>query len=225
MTDEQNDVTQLLGPGGEPLGKESSDVSDGDLEASEPKASESTDEQSPVPQGPTFQVSAVLAVDPRVMPATLIAVLNHDPMEAYKRRLEAARPQFEQTKDVMIASAEAQLMSQAPEGADIHGTATRVIEQGFMSTLWDVCFETISGANVSIIYSAAMGGPDQVSATQLLSNQDVPTVWVATRALSIGDQHGVWAVPVSREQEMPVTVGLTAENFEQLRVNFAKVRV
>ena len=197
MTDEQNDVTQLLGPGGEPLGKESADVSDGDPEASKPKAAESTVEQSPAPQGPTFQVSAVLAVDPRVMPATLIAVLNHDPMEAYKRRLEAARPQFEQTKDVMIASAEAQLMSQAPEGAD----------------------------NVSIIYSAAMGGPDQVSATQLLTNQDVPTVWVATRALSIGDQHGVWAVPVSREQEMPVTVGLTAENFEQLRVNFAKVRV
>jgi hypothetical protein len=164
-------------------------------------------------------------VDPRAIPAALITVLNHDPFEAYKRRLDAVRPQFEQSRDVMISATEAQLIQQgAPEG-DHRAAATRMVEQNFMRTIWDVCFETVSGAHVSLIFSAGLAGPERLAGALLASNAQVPTVWVATRALTVGNRFGAWAVPVTQDTEMPATVALTAENFQQLRLSFAKVRV
>ena len=188
---------------------------------------EDTGADAVVPEGPAFHVSAVLAVPPQVTMATLIAMMNHDPMEAYKRRLEAARPDFEQSRDVLIAAAEARFMSQAPEGdPDVYGAAAmRYVEQAFMAELWDMCFETISGSQVSIIFASAVGGPDHVASTIMSSNAEVPAVWVTTRAIQVGDRFGVWAVPVMRQQEMPVTVPLTSDNFHQLRVTYAKVQV
>ena len=41
----------------------------------------------------------------------------------------------------------------------------------------------------------------------------------------VGAKFGAWAAPVTRDQEMPATVALTADNFQQLRLSFAKVRV
>ena len=224
MTQTNDDAPQLLGPGGEPMGLSGT----GDGASTEASATqEDTGADAVVPEGPAFHVSAVLAVPPQVTMATLIAMMNHDPMEAYKRRLEAARPDFEQSRDVLIAAAEARFMSQAPEGdPDMYGAAAmRYVEQAFMAELWDMCFETISGSQVSIIFASAVGGPDHVASTLMSSNAEVPAVWVTTRAIQVGDRFGVWAVPVMRQQEMPVTVPLTSDNFHQLRVTYAKVQV
>ena len=176
-------------------------------------------------QGPIYRISTLLAVDPRAIPAALITVLNHDPFEAYKRRLDAVRPQFEQSRDVMISATEAQLLQQGAPDGDHRAAATRMVEQNFMRTLWDVCFETVSGAHVSLIFSAGLAGPERLAGALLASNAPVPTVWVTTRALSVGARFGAWAVPVTKDTEMPATVALTAENFQQLRLSFAKVRV
>ena len=224
MTQTNDDAPQLLGPGGEPMGP--SGTGDGAL--TEVSATqEDTGADAVVPEGPAFHVSAVLAVPPQVTMATLIAMMNHDPMAAYKRRLEAARPDFEQSRDLLIAAAEARFMSQAPEGdPDVYGVAAmRYVEQAFMAELWDMCFETVSGSQVSIIFASAVGGPEHVATTIMSSNAEVPAVWVTTRAIQLGDRFGVWAVPVMRQQEMPVTVPLTSDNFHQLRVTYAKVQV
>ena len=224
MTQMNDDAPQLLGPGGEPMGPSGT----GDGAPTEASATqEDTGADAVVPEGPAFHVSAVLAVPPQVTMATLIAMMNHDPMEAYKRRLEAARPDFEQSRDVLIAAAEARFMSQAPEGdPDMYGAAAmRYVEQAFMAELWDMCFETVSGSQVSIIFASAVGGPDHVASTIMSSNAEVPAVWITTRAIQVGDRFGVWAVPVMRQQEMPVTVPLTSDNFHQLRVTYAKVQV
>ncbi len=224
MTQTNDDAPQLLGPGGEPMGPSGT----GDGASTEASATqEEAGADAVVPEGPAFHVSAVLAVPPQVTMATLIAMMNHDPMEAYKRRLEAARPDFEQSRDVLIAAAEARFMSRAPEGdPDMYGAAAmRYVEQAFMAELWDMCFETISGSQVSIIFASAVGGPDHVASTNMSSNAEVPAVWVTTRAIQVGDRFGVWAVPVMRQQEMPVTVPLTSDNFHQLRVTYAKVQV
>ncbi len=241
MTESDGGIPQLLGPGGEPLGPAPAPVdapaapagasqtppagSSGESPASAPATSEPG--QAAEPQGPAFGMSTILAVDPRVIPATLVAVMNHDPIEAYRRRVEAARPQFDQTRDVMISAAEAQLMrhSQKPPEGGHRAIAARIVEQGFMRTMWDMCFETVSGAQVSLIFAAGMAGPERVASTLLSSNQDVPTVWVTTRALTIGGRFGAWAAPVTRDQQMPATVALTGDNFQQLRLSFAKVRV
>ena len=155
MTQINDDAPQLLGPGGEPMGPSGT----GDGAPTEASATqEDTGADAVVPEGPAFHVSAVLAVPPQVTMATLIAMMNHDPMEAYKRRLEAARPDFEQSRDVLIAAAEARFMSQAPEGdPDMYGAAAmRYVEQAFMAELWDMCFETVSGSQVSIIFASAV---------------------------------------------------------------------
>ncbi len=242
MTDDQQDegIPQLLGPGGEPLGPmpmPAAEPAPPPAAATPPPAPEAPPAPGPTPssetdpgpearpQGPTYQISTLLAIDPRAVPATLITILNHDPFEAYKRRLDAVRPQFDQTRDVMISAAEAQFLRQgAPEG-DHRAAATRMVEQNFMRTLWDVCYETVSGAQVSLIFSAGMAGPERLAAAMLASNAAVPTVWVATRALTVGNRFGAWAVPVTQDQQMPATVALSAENFQQLRLSFAKVRV
>ena len=239
--DEQNQgIPQLLGPGGEPLGPAPMPAADpapqphAATPPAAPDAPSAPDTTPPAqsepqadarPQGPTYQISTLLAIDPRAVPATLITVLNHDPFEAYKRRLDAVRPQFDQTRDVMISAAEAQFLRQGAPDGDLRAAATRMVEQNFMRTLWDVCYETVSGAQVSLIFSAGMAGPERLAAALLASNASVPTVWVATRALTIGNRFGAWAVPVTSDTEMPATVALTAENFQQLRLSFAKVRV
>jgi hypothetical protein len=221
MTQMDDDAPQLLGPGGELLGS-----SGGAQEVPSDESATPTDAASDavVAEGPAFHVSAVLAVPPQVTMATLIAMMNHDPMKAYKRRLEAARPQFEQSREVLIAAAEARLMSQSPEG-DHRPSAIRYVDQGFMAELWDMCFETVSGAQVSIIFSARVAGPEHVASTILSSNAEVPGMWVTTRALQVGDRFGVWAAPVMRDQPMPATVPLSADNFQQLRINYARVQV
>ena len=239
-TDDQGEgIPQLLGPGGEPLGPMP-------MPAAEPTPQPAAPEPPPTPeaptapdsapaadaapapdpsQGPIYRISTLLAVDPRAIPAALITVLNHDPFEAYKRRLDAVRPQFDQSRDVMISATEAQFIQQGAPQGDHRAAATRMVEQNFMRTLWDVCFETVSGAHVSLIFSAGLAGPERLAGALLASNAPVPTVWVTTRALTIGDRFGAWAVPVTKDTEMPATVALTAENFQQLRLSFAKVRV
>ena len=241
MTNDEQDegIPQLLGPGGEPLGPmpmpapEPAPQSAAPQPPAAPGAPAAPDtapaaDAAPAPdpsQGPVYRISTLLAVDPRAIPAALITVLNHDPFEAYKRRLDAVRPQFDQSRDVMISATEAQFIQQgAPEG-DHRAAATRMVEQNFMRTLWDVCYETVSGAHVSLIFSAGLAGPERLAGALLASNAPVPTVWVTTRALTIGDRFGAWAVPVTKDTEMPATVALTAENFQQLRLSFAKVRV
>ena len=239
-TDDQDEgIPQLLGPGGEPLGPMPSPAPEPATPAAAPEAPTASEapeapESAPEPdaapapdpsQGPVYRISTLLAIDPRAIPATLITVLNHDPFEAYKRRLDAIRPQFDQTRDVMISAAEAQILRQGASDGDHRAAATRMVEQNFMRTLWDVCYETVSGAHVSLLFSAGMAGPERLAAAMLASNAPVPTVWVTTRALPIGDRFGAWAVPVTKDTEMPATVALTAENFQQLRLSFAKVRV
>lgn len=234
--DPDEGIPQLLGPGGEPLGPmpmPAAEPTPPPAEAEAPQAPEAPQSQpapesQPAPdpqQGPTFRMSALLAVDPRAMPATLITVLNHDPFEAYKRRLDAVRPHFDQSRDVMISATEAQLIQQGAPDGDHRTAATRMVEQNFMRSLWDVCFETVSGAHVSLIFSAGLAGPERLAGVMLASNLPVPTVWVTTRAVNVGPRFGAWAVPVTSDQEMPATVALTADNFQQLRLSFAKVRV
>jgi hypothetical protein len=234
--DPNEGIPQLLGPGGEPLGPAPMPAAEAapPPAQAEPAPPPARAEAPPAPasqpapdsgQGPAYRMSALLAIDPRVIPAALITVLNHDPFEAYKRRLDAVRPHFDQSRDVMISATEAQLLRQgAPEG-DHRAAATRMVEQNLMRTLWDACFETVSGAHVSLIFSAGLGGPERLAGAMLASNQPVPTVWVTTRALMVGAKFGAWAAPVTRDQEMPATVALTADNFQQLRLSFAKVRV
>ena len=221
MTQIEDEAPQLLGPGGEPLGPSGVGYGVPDDVSATPT---DVDPDAIVPEGPAFHVSVVLAVPPQVTMATLIAMMNHDPIQAYKRRLDAARPQFEQSRDVMVSAAEARLMSQSPEG-DHRANAVRFVEQGFMAELWDLCFETVSGAQVSIIFSAGVAGPEHVASTILSSNAEVPSMWITTRALRVGDRFGVWAAPVMREQQMPVAVPLTSDNFHQLRITYAKVQV
>ena len=225
MTQTNDDAPQLLGPGGEPMGP--SGTSAGVSNEASATQEDTGAAAAAMPEGPAFHVSAVLAVPPQVTMATLVAMMNHDPMEAYKRRLEAARPDFEQSRDVLIAAAEARFMSQAPEGdPDTYAAAAmRYVEQAFMAELWDMCFETVSGSQVSIIFSSAVGGPEHIASTIMSSDAEVPAVWVTTRAIQVGDRFGVWAVPVMRQQEMPVTVPLTSDNFHHLRVTYAKVQV
>lgn len=233
-TDDQDEgIPQLLGPGGEPLGPMPMPAAEPAPQPAAPQPPSAPEapaapDAAPAPdptQGPIYRISTLLAVDPRAIPAALITVLNHDPFEAYKRRLDAVRPQFEQTRDVMISATEAQLLQQGAAEGDHRTVAARMVEQNFMRTLWDVCFETVSGAHVSLIFSAGLGGPERLAGALLASNAPVPTVWVTTRALSIGARFGAWAVPVTKDTEMPATVALTAENFQQLRLSFAKVRV
>lgn len=239
-TDDQNEgIPQLLGPGGEPLGPTPMPAAEPAPQPaapeppSAPEAPAAPDaapasDAAPAPdpsQGPIYRISTLLAVDPRAIPAALITVLNHDPFEAYKRRLDAVRPQFDQSRDVMISATEAQLIQQGAFEGDHRAAATRMVEQNFMRTLWDVCYETVSGAHVSLIFSAGLAGPERLAGALLASNAPVPTVWVTTRALTVGDRFGAWAVPVTKDTEMPATVALSAENFQQLRLSFAKVRV
>ncbi len=231
--DPDDGIPQLLGPGGEPLGPAPMPAAEptappAEAEAPAPPLGQPAPDSQPAhdpAQGPPYRISALFAVDPRVIPAALITVLNHDPFDAYKRRLDAVRPHFDQSRDVMISAAEAQFIRQGAPDGDHRGAATRMVEQNFMRTLWDVCFETVSGAHVSLIFSAALAGPERMAGALLASNQPVPTVWVATRALSVGQRFGAWAVPVTRDQEMPASVALTSDNFQQLRLSFAKVRV
>ncbi len=241
MTNDEQDegIPQLLGPGGEPLGPTPMPAAEpapqpaAPEKPSAPGAPSAPDtapaaDAAPAPdpsQGPIYRISTLLAVDPRAIPAALITVLNHDPFEAYKRRLDAVRPQFDQSRDVMISATEAQLIQQGAFEGDHRAAATRMVEQNFMRTLWDVCYETVSGAHVSLIFSAGLAGPERLAGALLASNAPVPTVWVTTRALTAGDRFGAWAVPVTRDTEMPATVALSAENFQQLRLSFAKVRV
>ena len=230
--DPTEEIPQLLGPGGEPLGPSPMPAADPAPPPAQSEAPPAPDAQprpdAPPPgaaQGPAFRMSTLLAVDPRVIPAALLTVLNHDPFEAYKRRLDAVRPHFDQSRDVMISAAEAQLLQQGAADGNHLAMATRMVEQNFMRTLWDACFETVSGAHVALIFSAGLGGPERMAGAMLASNQAVPTVWVTSRALVVGARFGAWAVPVTNDQEMPATVALTADNFQQLRLSFAKVRV
>ena len=177
-TDDQGEgIPQLLGPGGEPLGplpmpaaepapQPAAPESPAAPEAPSAPAPAPETEAAPAPdpsQGPIYRISTLLAVDPRAIPAALITVLNHDPFEAYKRRLDAVRPQFDQSRDVMISATEAQLLQQGAPQGDHRTAATRMVEQNFMRTLWDVCFETVSGAHVSLIFSAGLAGPERLA--------------------------------------------------------------
>ena len=239
MPDPDDERPTLLGPGGEPLVLPGTQpASDVDAEeAPEPESvPEPTVGQGAAPEpaatptdpertGPAFRISVVLGVDPRLMPAMLITMLGHDPVEAYRQRAEQMRASYEQTSDVLIGATEAQLRTQGAPENEAQAAASRIVEQQFMSSLWDIAYETVSGNQVAMVFAAAFAGPDRVAATMLSANYDVPKVWVTTRALVAGNRFGVWAVPVERGRQMPVSVMLTAENFHPLRLSVAKVKV
>ena len=100
--DPDDGIPQLLGPGGEPLGPAPIPAAEptappAEAEAPAPPLGQPAPDSQPAhdpTQGPPYRISALFAVDPRVIPAALITVLNHDPFEAYKRRLDAVRPSF-----------------------------------------------------------------------------------------------------------------------------------
>lgn len=242
MPDSDDERPTLLGPGGEPLvlpgtAQPASEPDPGGAEASElVSVPEPTAGQGTVPQpeaasaepertGPAFRISVVLGVDPRLIPAMLITMLGHDPIDAYRQRVEQTRAKFDQTRDVMIGAMEAQFRTQGVPENEAQAVAIRIVEQQFMSSLWDIAYETVSGNQVAMVFSASLAGPDRVAGTILAANYDVPKVWVTTRALVAGNRFGAWAVPVERERQMPVSVMLTAENFHPLRLSVAKVKV
>ncbi len=241
MPDSDDERPTLLGPDGEPLvqaGTQPTSVPDAEaVAAPQPEsAPEPSRDQGAVPEpatesadlertGPSFRISVMLGVDPRLIPAMLITMLGHDPVDAYRQRVEQTRATFDQTRDVLVGAMEAQLRTQGAPENEAQAVAIRVIEQQYMSSLWDIAYETVSGNQVAMVFSSALAGPDRVAGTVLVANYDVPKVWVTTRAVVAGNRFGVWAVPVERERQMPVSVMLAAENFHPLRLSVAKVKV
>jgi len=193
--------------------------------ASEPGETAATAAAASAAAGPSFQISVVLAVDPRLLPATLITVLPQDPMVLFQRRVEAARPSYDRSKDVLIGAAEAQFIQQGASPGEAHATAARMIEQQFMTAMWDAIFQLVRGDQIAIVYSIGLGSSGTIPGTLVSADFDTPAVWITTRAISLGERFGAWAVPVPRDRQMPVGVPLDVEHFSPLRISFARVKV
>lgn len=228
----------LLGPSGQPLPaapspppepapaaeSESPPAADTPAAESEPAPAESP-KDAEAPQGPPYQVRVALDVDPRHVPATLVVLLPFDPTEAYRTRVEAARDQFFKSRDTLIASAEASIRAQGVNVSDPRRAAASMIERQFMAQVWDSAFGAVSGAQVGLVFAAALSGGEQAIGTMLVSPFDGGRMWVTTRATLLGDRFGAWAMPVQKRDPMPATVILNRDALAPLRMNFARIRV
>lgn len=172
-----------------------------------------------------YQVKVALDVDPRQVPAALVVLLPFDPTEAYRSRVETARDQFLKTRDTMVAAAEAGLRARNVNVNDPRRAAAGMVERQFMSQIWDAVFGAVSGAQVGLVYAAALSGGEKAIGTMLVSPFDGDRMWVTSRSSMLGDRFGAWAIPVSRGDQMPATVILNQEALQPLRMNFARVRV
>ncbi len=213
------DASGLLGPGGEPLSSPAKQAGTG------PDAGSGSEPPPGGAGGPAFRISVVLAVDPRLLPGTLVTLLPADPMQGYRERIETARPDFEKTGELAISALVPQMHAKGAGVKDLEAAATAVVEQQFMGSLWDMAYHQVSGGNVVLVFSAGLSPPDGFAGARIAADYDVPRLWVTSRAVTVADRFGVWAVPVDRDGPMPATVGLTAENFQPLRMRFAKVKV
>ena len=192
---------------------------------SAPASAEPREEAAPGRPSPSYQVRVALDVDPRQVPATLVVLLPFDPMEAYRTRVEAARDQFFKSRDTLIASAEASLRARGVNVKDPRRAAASMIERQFMAQVWDSAFGAVSGAQVGLVFAAALSGGEQAIGTMLVSPFDGGRMWVTTRAAILGDRFGAWAAPVQRGDAMPATVILNQDALAPLRMNFARIRV
>ena len=192
---------------------------------SAPASAEPREEAAPGRASPSYQVRVALDVDPRQVPAALVVLLPFDPMEAYRTRVEAARDQFFKSRDTLIASAEASLRGRGVNVKDPRRAAASMIERQFMAQVWDSAFGAVSGAQVGLVFAAALSGGEQAIGTMLVSPFDGGRMWVTTRAAILGDRFGAWAAPVQRGDAMPATVILNQDALAPLRMNFARIRV
>lgn len=240
MAEPRNKRPVLLGPSGQPLPAapspppaaepaapeepESPPAADTPAAESEPAPTEAA-KDAEAPQGPPYQVRVALDVDPRHVPATLVVLLPFDPTEAYRTRVEAARDQFFKSRDTLIASAEASIRAQGVNVSDPRRAAASMIERQFMAQVWDSAFGAVSGAQVGLVFAAALSGGEQAIGTMLVSPFDGGRMWVTTRATLLGDRFGAWAMPVQKRDPMPATVILNRDALAPLRMNFARIRV
>ena len=183
------------------------------------------DAEAPARPSPPYQVRVALDADPRQVPATLVVLLPFDPTEAYRTRLEAARDQFFKSRDTLIASAEASLRAQGVNVNDPRRAAASMIERQFMAQVWDSAFSAVSGAQVGLVFAAALSGGEQAIGTMLVSPFDGGRMWVTSRATVLGDRFGAWAMPVQKRDAMPATAILNRDALAPLRMNFARIRV
>ncbi len=242
----KNNRPVLLGPSGQPLpaspppppaappaAEPSPPVDEpapeppGEAQAAEsaPAPGEPGKEDAPPRPSPAYQVRVALDVDPRQVPAALVVLLPFDPMEAYRTRVEAARDQFFKSRDTLIASAEASLRARGVNVKDPRRAAASMMERQFMAQVWDSAFGAVSGAQVGLVFAAALSGGEQAIGTMLVSPFDGGRMWVTSRATVLGDRFGGWAVPVQRGDAMPATVILNRDALAPLRMNFARIRV
>ncbi len=213
------DASGLLGPSGEPISDPAKQAGTG------PDAESSSEPLPDSPDGPAFRISIVLAVDPRLIPAMVVTLLPTDPMQGYRERIEAARPEFENSSEVTISAIEAQMRAKGASGKELGAAATAIVEHQFMSSLWDLAYHQVSGGNVALIFSAGLAPPEGFTGARIAADYNVPRLWVTSRAVTVAERLGVWAVPVDRDAPMPATVVLTSESFQPLRMRFAKVKV
>ncbi len=247
MAQRKNNPPVILGPGGQPLpasappqapeeppqapGEQPEPPADEQPTPEAPQADEATSAteeartEAAAPLQVTYQVKVALDVDPRQIPAALVVLLPFDPNEAYRTRVEASRDQFFKTRDTLVAAAEASLRSRGVNVKDPRRAAAGMIERQFMAQIWDAAFSAVSGAQVGLVYAAALSGGEQAIGTMLVSPFDGARMWVTSRANMLGDRFGAWAMPVRRGDEMPATTVLNRAALEPLRMNFARVRV
>ena len=209
---------------GTPAGEARASAESGELTGDATVTDQSTPEASAQPRV-NYQVKVALDVDPRQVPAALVVLLPFDPTEAYRSRVETARDQFFKTRDTMVAAAEASLRASNVNVNDPRRAAAGMIERQFMGQIWDAVFGAVSGAQVGLVYAAALSGGERAIGTMLVSPFDGDRMWVTSRSNMIGDRFGAWAIPVNRGDQMPATVILNLEELEALRMNFARVRV
>ena len=246
MAQSRNKRPVLLGPSGQPLPAtptpppepapaaqppapaqpEAPPAAKGQAADAAPQTTESQkDAEARTQPSPPYQVRVALDVDPRHVPAILVVMLPFDPTEAYRTRVEAARDQFFKSRDTLIASAEASIRAQGVNVSDPRRAAASMIERQFMGQVWDSAFGAVSGAQVGLVFAAALSGGEQAIGTMLMSPFDGGRMWVTSRATLLGDRFGAWAMPVQKRDPMPATVILNRDALAPLRMNFARIRV
>lgn len=231
MVESSDPTPEILGPSGEPL-RDSKDRAARKNRAAQPtenvsvsdssSKAESPSGETESPQSQAFQVIVGLATDPRHLPAGLVALLDHDPMDAYRRRLDSARESLESSRGGIVATVQARLVAEGMSADEAQGAAARYVDQQFISSIWDIAYQTIPAVRVALVMNAALFSEQNSGAAFLASNDDVPTMWLTTRSMDLADRFGAWSIPVERSSSMPVSIALTNDNFQPLRVRYAR---
>ena len=235
MAEKPRPAPRILGPSGQPIRAPQSRAAGPEpprqADAEAPPSAESPPAEEPsggeAAPGPSqaFQVIAALTTDPRQLPAALVVLLDHDPMSAYRRRLESAQESFETSRGAVISAIGSRMTADGMPEDEAQATAARYVDQQFMSSAWDVAYQTVPALRVALVMSAGLFGGQNTPAAVLMADEDVPTMWLTTRSVALGDRFGAWAIPIERSSTMPVSVALTAENYQPLRVRYARVKV